>query len=91
MTRTYSQYIEPYFSDLLTGFLRDHSMRHCLMKMLEKWEHVLDNVNNIVVLFVDLSKAFDVLNHSLLLLKLDACGFSLKSTTLIQRYLNKRM
>ena len=40
---------------------------------------------------MDLSKAFDVLNHSLLLAKLDAYGFSLKSTTFIQSYLNKRM
>ena len=40
---------------------------------------------------MDLSKAFDVLNHSLLLAKLDAYGFSLKSTTFIQSYLNKRV
>ena len=59
--------------------------------MLEKWKHLLDNGYNIGVLFMDLSKAFDVLNHSLLLAKLDAYGFSLKSTTFIQSYLNKRM
>ena len=40
---------------------------------------------------MDLSKPFDVLNHSLLLAKLDAYEFSLKSTTFIQSYLNKRM
>ena len=40
---------------------------------------------------VDLSKAFDVLNHSLFLAYLGAYGFSLKSTTFIQSYLNKRM
>ena len=38
--------------------------------------------------YMDLSKAFDVLNHSLLLAKLDAYGFSLRSTTFIQSYLN---
>ena len=59
--------------------------------MLEKWKHLLDNGYNIGVLFMDLSKAFDVLNHSLLLAKLEAYGFSLKSTTFIQSYLNKRM
>ena len=86
-----NDYIEPYFSDLLTGFRRNHSTQHCLIKMLEKWKHLLDNGYNIGVLFMDLSKAFDVLNHSLLLAKLDAYGFSLKSTTFIQSYLNKRM
>ena len=38
-----------------------------------------------------LSRAFDVLKHSLLLAKFDACGFSLKSTAYSQSYLNKRM
>ena len=59
--------------------------------MLEKWRHLLDNGYNIGVLFMDLSKAFDVLNYSLLLAKLDAYGFSLKFTTFIQSSLNKRM
>ena len=86
-----NDYIEPYFSDLLTGFRRNHSTQHCLIKTLEKWKHLLDNRYNIGVLFMDLSKAFDVLNHSFLLAKLDAHGFSLKSTTFIQSYLNKRM
>ena len=59
--------------------------------MLEKWKHLLDNGYNIGVLFMDLSKAFDVLNESLLLAKLDANAFSQKSTTFIQSYLNKRI
>ena len=59
--------------------------------MLEKWKYLLDNGYNIRVLFMDLSNAFDVLNHSFLLAKLDAHGFSLKSTNFIQSYLNKRM
>ena len=40
---------------------------------------------------MDLSKAFDVLNHSLLLAKMDACGFSVEIRTFIQSYLNKRI
>ena len=59
--------------------------------MLEQWKHLLDNRYNIGALFMDLSKAFDILNHTLLLAKLDAYGFSLKSTTFIRNYLNKRM
>ena len=59
--------------------------------MLEKWKHLSDNELNIGVLFMDLSKAFDVLNHSLLFAKLDTYGFSLKSTTFIKSYLNKMM
>ena len=86
-----NDYIEPYFSELLAGYRRNHSTQHCLIKILEKWKQFLDNGYNIGILFMDLAKAFDVLNHSLLLAKLDAHRFSLKYTTFIQRYLNKMM
>ena len=52
---------------------------------------VLDNEYNIRVLFMDLSKAFEILNHSLLFAKLDTYRLSQKYTTFIQSYLNKRM
>ena len=64
-----------------------HSTKHCLIKMLEKWKHLLDNGCNIGVVSMDLSKAIDVLNHFLLLANLDAYGFSLKSTSFTQSYL----
>ena len=54
--------------------------------MLEQWKQLLDNGYNVGILFMNLSKAFDV--YSLVLAKLDAYGFSLKS---VQSYLNKRM
>ena len=40
---------------------------------------------------MDLSKAFDTLNHDLLIAKLEAYGFSSKSLSYIHSYLNKRM
>ena len=58
--------------------------------MLEKWKHLLDNGYHIGVL-IKLSKAFDILNHLLLLAKLDASGSPLKSTTFFKNYLNKGM
>ena len=38
----------------------------------------------------DLSKAFDCLHHELLIAKLDAYGFDIKSVKLIQQYLSNR-
>ena len=39
----------------------------------------------------DLSKAFDCINHELLIAKLHAYGFSLESLTFIQSYLTNRI
>ena len=41
-------------------------------------------------IFMDLSKAFDTLNHDLLIAKLEAFGFSENSLNYIQSYLRNR-
>ena len=58
--------------------------------MLEKWKHLLDNEYHIGVLFMELSRIFNVLNYFLLLPKLDAYGFPLNCATFIQSYFNKK-
>ena len=59
--------------------------------MLEKFKEVLGKGNSVSVIFMDLSKAFDTLNHDLLISKLDAYGFFAKSLSYIHSYLNKRL
>ena len=39
---------------------------------------------------MDLSKAFDTINHELLLAKLDAYNFSMHSLMILSSYLSKR-
>ena len=39
--------------------------------MLEKWKEVLDKGNFVDTIFMDLSKAFDTLNHDLQIAKLE--------------------
>ena len=72
-----NEYIEPFLSNLLTGFRKNHNTQHCLLKMLEKWKEALDKGNFVDAIFMDLSKAFDTLNHDLLIAKLEAYGLSI--------------
>ena len=48
--------------------------------MTEDWRNSIDNKEAVVAVAVDLSKAFDAINHSLLLAKLKAYGFSSAKT-----------
>ena len=59
--------------------------------MLENFKEALDRVTSVSTIFMNLSKAFDILNHDLLIAKLEAYGFSAKSLSCIHSYLNKRL
>ena len=48
-----------------------------------KLEKQLDNGEKVGVIFMDLSKAFDTISHSLLLAKLKAYGFSDQALSLL--------
>ena len=58
--------------------------------MIEKWKHALDKGKKVATIFMDLSKAFNTLNHNLLLAKLNAYGFSFNAIKFIQSYLSER-
>ena len=64
------------FSPYLCGFRKNHNAQYSLLKMIENWKKQLDNGEKVGVIFMDLSKAFDTINHSLRLEKLNAYGFS---------------
>ena len=54
--------------------------------MLERWRKALDKSKLAGALLTDLSKAFDCLNHGLLIAKLEAYGFDHKSPSYINSY-----
>ena len=74
----------------LCGLRKNHNAQYSLLKMMENWNKQLDNGEKIGVIFMNLSKAFDTINHSLLLEKLIAYGFSNQALSLLQSYLCNR-
>ena len=60
------------------------------MSMLENWKKALDKGGYICAIFMDLSKAFDTLNHNLLIAKLGAYEFDTKALYYIKSYLDNR-
>ena len=74
----------------LTGFRKNHSTQHYLSGMLEIWKKVLDKGGYICAIFMDLSKAFDTLNHNLLIAKLGADGFETDALRYMKSYLTNR-
>ena len=62
-----------------------------MLVSVEKCLEVLDKRGYAAILLTDLSKAFDCINHVLLIAKLHAHGFSLESLTFIQSYLTNQI
>ena len=60
------------------------------MVMLELFKKGLDQGKAIGALLTDLSKAFDCINHELLLAKMEAYGFDHSSLSYVHSYLTNR-
>ena len=90
MFKEMSQFFDKIFSKYQCGFRKGFSAQQCLLAMLEKWKRSIDNGKSFGVLLRDLSKAFDCLDHELLIAKLNAYGFHLSALKLIHDYLSNR-
>ena len=83
-------YIDKYLSPFLCGFRKGFGTQHCLAAMIEKWKKAIDLKECAGGVLTDLSKAFDCLNHELLIAKLATYGFSESSLQFLYSYLSER-
>ena len=90
MFKEMSQFFDKIFSKYQCGFRKGFSTQQCLLAMLEKWKRSIDNGKSFGALLTYLSKAFDCLDHELLIAKLNAHGFHLSALKLIHDYLSNR-
>ena len=56
------------------GFRVSHSISHALVSLTEAMKNSLDNRKFGFGIFIDFKKAFDTVNHEVLLMKLEHCG-----------------
>ena len=81
-----SQKLSPY----LCGYRKGYSTQHSLMLLTERWRQILNKKGYFGAVLMDLSKAFDCINHELLLAKLSAYGFSNSALRMMNSYLSNR-
>ena len=84
------RHMDKFLSPYLCGYRKGFSTQDAILGMIEKWKAALDKREYSGAIFMDLSKAFDTLNHDLLLAKLHTYGFDKKSLSLIRSYLTNR-
>ena len=85
-----SQFFEEIISKYQCSFWKGHSSQHALISLLEKWCYKADQGRMFGALLTDLSKAFDCLRHNIIIAKLNAYGFEMKTLNFIYDYLSNR-
>ena len=79
-----------HLSQNLCGCRKGFGMQTALTMFPEKRKKVLDDIGYAGAILMDLSKAFNTINHELLIVKLHAYGFSKEALALIASYLSDR-
>ena len=72
------------------GFRSHHSTTHAVNYSIDKIIHNIENKNHVLGIFIDLSKAFDTINHDKLIHKLENYGIRGLPLQLLKSYMNNR-
>ena len=74
----------------LRGYRKGFRTQFALIYLIEKSRKFLDNKGYIGAVLMNMSKAFDTINHELLIAKLHACGLRKDSLKIVLSYLSGR-
>ena len=83
-------FVKSFLSPLLCGFREGYGTQHALLHLVKTCKKSMDSGGVAGAVLTDLSKAFDYLNHELLIAKLNAYGFSRSALLFIHSYLTDR-
>ena len=79
MQKQITDYLAKFLSPFLCGYRKGFSTQYALLSLIERWRLYLEKQGFAGALLMNLSKAFDIVNHELLIAKLHAYGFSIKA------------
>ena len=85
-----NNYKQNKFSISLTGFPKNHGTQNSFFKMIETWKTILNIGHKVGIIYMDLSKAFDNLNHELLIAKLKCYRLDQDAIKFFRSYLSDR-
>ena len=72
------------------GFRAKHNTSTALVQMFDVWVDAFDHGDISAVVMLDMSAAFDLVDHNLLLEKLEVYGFDMGSVAWMESYLSRR-
>ena len=72
------------------GFQAQHNTTTALLQLYDLWVNSAENTELTAALFLDLSAAFDIVDHQILIKKLRAYRFSERTIKFFESYLDDR-
>ena len=87
MKKQLLSYINQFLSRSLCGYRKGYNTQTALLSLIETWKSILDRSGFAGAVLRDLSKAFDTINHELLVAKLHPYGFDKNSLRVIFSHL----
>ena len=73
------------------GFQTGHSTEHAIAQLVDQIYEAFEKNEYTLGVFIDLSKAFDTVDHSILLRKLELYGITDRNYAWIKSYLSNRL
>ena len=72
------------------GFQNAHSTEHAILQLVNQITEAFSQGKYTLGIFIDISKAFDTVNHNILLVKLKAYGIQSENLKWFRSYLSNR-